>query len=312
MPFFCTILFFLEVHMDNIQYGSYREQKKHTPDDFPYNTYLCTIPLDFASVKIHWHEEVELIIVKKGEGKISVDLEEYDVKAGDIVFVPSGKLHSIGQKDGMSMEYENIIFKSSLLYSEGEDLCRKSYIDPICGGEIPTAAHIHGRLSCHGSISELVSRMDRLCGERKRGYQLAVKGCLFQIMYLLLTEGGAEERCKTNERSLTKLKIILSYIEKNYHKQITVEEISGCCFYSKSYFMRFFKETMGISFVEYLNNYRLDAAAKMLLSSGENILNIASECGFDNLSYFNRRFKKRFDMTPGEYRRIGRYRTIGK
>ena len=167
MPFFCTILFFLEVHMDNIQYGSYREQKKHTPDDFPYNTYLCTIPLDFASVKIHWHEEVELIIVKKGEGKISVDLEEYEVKAGDIVFVPSGKLHSIGQKDGMSMEYENIIFKSSLLYSAGEDLCRKSYIDPICGGEIPTAAHIHGRLSCHGSISELVSRMDRLCGERK-------------------------------------------------------------------------------------------------------------------------------------------------
>ena len=114
--------------MDNIQYGSYREQKKHTPDDFPYNTYLCTIPLDFASVKIHWHEEVELIIVKKGEGKISVDLEEYEVKAGDIVFVPSGKLHSIGQKDGMSMEYENIIFKSSLLYSAGEDLCRKSYI----------------------------------------------------------------------------------------------------------------------------------------------------------------------------------------
>lgn len=286
-----------------IPYGSYREHKKHTPDDFPYNTYICTIPLDFSSVKIHWHEETEFIIVKKGEGTVSVDLKEYEVKAGDMVFVPSGKLHSIGQKNGASMEYENIIFKSSLLYSAGEDVCRKNYIDPLCGGEIPTAALIESRLPCYGEISGLVTRLDKLCGERKNGYQLAVKGCLFQIMYLLLTEGGTGEEKKTNERSLQKLKIILSYIEENYQKQISVEEISRRCFYSKSYFMRFFKETMGLSFVEYLNNYRLDTAAKLLLASGENILNIASECGFENLSYFNRRFKKRFGMTPGEYRK---------
>lgn len=288
--------------MDNTPYGNYREHKKHTPDNFPYNTYLCTIPLDFASVKIHWHEEVELIIIKKGEGIVSVDLKEYKVKAGDIVFVPSGKLHSIEQKEGASMEYENIIFKTSLLYSSGEDLCR-SYIDPLCGGEIPAAALINSRLSCYGDINGLISRLDKLCDERRNGYQLAVKGCLFQMMYFLLNEGREEGGSGTNERSLKKLKIILSYIEENYQKQITIEEIAGRCFYSKSYFMRFFKETMGVPFVEYLNNYRLDTAAKRLLSSGENILNIASECGFENLSYFNRRFKKRFGMTPGEYRR---------
>ncbi len=288
--------------MDNTPYGNYREHKKHTPDNFPYNTYLCTIPLDFASVKIHWHEEVELIIIKKGEGIVSVDLKEYKVKAGDIVFVPSGKLHSIEQKNGASMEYENIIFKTSLLYSSGKDLCR-SYIDPLCGGEIPAATLINSRLSCYGDINGLISRLDKLCDERRNGYQLAVKGCLFQMMYFLLNEGREEDGSGTNERSLKKLKIILSYIEENYQKQITIEEIAGRCFYSKSYFMRFFKETMGVPFVEYLNNYRLDTAAKRLLSSGENILNIASECGFENLSYFNRRFKKRFGLTPGEYRR---------
>lgn len=288
--------------MNKISYGNYREQKKHTPDDFPYNTYLCTIPLDFSSVKLHWHDEVELIIIKKGEGLITVDLREYKVKTGDIVFVPSGKLHSIEQKDGASMEYENIIFKTSLLYSSGTDLCRR-YIEPLCEGEIPTAALINNRASCYAEISGFVARLDKLCHEKRNGYQLAVKGCLFQIMYLLFTEGGTAREDKTNERSLKKLKIIISYIEENYQEQITIEEIAGLCFYSKSYFMRFFKKNIGIPFVEYLNNYRLDVAAKRLFDSGDNILNIASECGFQNLSYFNRKFKQRFGLTPGEYRR---------
>lgn len=290
--------------MDKKEYRGYRENKKHTPDDFPYNTYLCTIPLDFGEVKLHWHEEAELIIVKKGEGKVSVDLTEYTVGAGDIVFVPSGKLHSIGQSEGKTMEYENIIFKPSLLRSEGEELCQKRFIDPIFRGEIPTPTHIHGGMDCHSDISFLVSQMDKLSGKKPFGYQLAVKGCLYQAMYLLLTEGGERNggRDKANKKSLEKLKIILSYIEKNYQSKISIEEISSRCFYSKSYFMRFFKETMGMSFVEYLNNYRLDIAAKKLKETGDNILNIAIDCGFENLSYFNRRFKAKFGISPGKYR----------
>lgn len=123
-------------------------------------------------------------------------------------------------------------------------------------------------------------------------------------MYLLLAEGGGKEEKvgRINKKSLEKLKIILSYIEKNYQRQITIEETAGLCFYSKSYFMRFFKEAVGITFVEYLNNYRLDIAAKKLKETEENILNIAIDCGFENLSYFNRRFKGRFGVTPGRYR----------
>lgn len=289
--------------MDSTEYCGYRENKKHTPDDFPYNTYLCTIPLDFGSVKLHWHEEIELIIIKKGEGKISVDLTEYAVAAGDIVFVPSGKLHAIEQNDGKTMEYENIIFKASLLRSEGEELCQRRFIEPILSGEIPTPTHIHGGLDCRRELVSLIAQMDKLSDKRPFGYQLAVKGCLFQVMYLLLTEGGEKNgNNKANKKSLEKLKIILSYIEKNYQSRITVEEISACCYYSKSYFMRFFKETMGISFVEYLNNYRLDIAAKKLRESDDNILNIAIDCGFENLSYFNRKFKEKYGIAPGRYR----------
>ena len=67
--------------------------------------------------------------------------------------------------------------------------------------------------------------------------------------------------------------------------------------------MKYFKNTMGTSFIDYLNEYRLTMASRLLLSSESSILDIAAEVGFDNLSYFNRIFKKRFEMTPSAYRK---------
>jgi AraC-like DNA-binding protein len=70
--------------------------------------------------------------------------------------------------------------------------------------------------------------------------------------------------------------------------------------------MKFFKETMGMSFVQYLNDYRLEVAAKLLTTTSDDIINIAINTGFDNLSYFNRCFKKKYGITPGKYRKDAR------
>jgi mannose-6-phosphate isomerase-like protein (cupin superfamily) len=116
--------------MQLTNYELYHENKSHTSPEFPYNTYLCSIPLDFPSVKIHWHEEAEIIVIKKGEGIVSVDLTEYHVQTGDIIFVMSGQLHSISQFQNNTMEYENIIFKPNLLKAVGNDLCWGAFLPP--------------------------------------------------------------------------------------------------------------------------------------------------------------------------------------
>ena len=131
------------IEMDKLQYKIYHENKIHTPDDFPYNTYLCSIPLDFQSVNLHWHDEVEIIVIKKGSGIVSVDLTTYSVSAGDIIFVLPGQLHAISQKDNEIMEYENILFKSSLLKSSGYDLCNDKFIQPLFSGSLNILSLIH-------------------------------------------------------------------------------------------------------------------------------------------------------------------------
>ena len=99
------------------------------------------------------------------------------------------------------------------------------------------------------------------------------------------------------------MKLILKYVENNYMEKITIEDIANEVDLSQSHFMKYFKNTMGTSFVDYLNENRLTMASRLLISSDSSILAIASEVGFENLSYFNRIFKKRFGQTPREYRR---------
>ena len=69
-----------------------------------------------------------------------------------------------------------------------------------------------------------------------------------------------------------------------------------------SHFMRWFKKMTGQGFTAYLNDHRLNLAAELLRITDATVLDIAGRVGFDNLSYFNRLFKRRYGMTPREYR----------
>ena len=103
--------------MNITDYRPLKETKSHFDSDFLYNTYPCSIPLDFAEVPLHWHNEMELIYIKKGRMIVSVDLEYSVVNAGDIVVVMPGHIHSIIQNESDSCEYENILFNLDMLVS---------------------------------------------------------------------------------------------------------------------------------------------------------------------------------------------------
>jgi len=289
--------------MDRNQYEIYREKKPHTSPDFPYNTYLCSIPLDFHFVPTHWHPEVEIIVIKKGAGIIHVNLTSYDVKAGDMILVLPGQLHSIGSHNPTHMEYENIIFDTSLLRSSKEDLCNKKYFNPLFNGRMNIPTLINYELPYYLEVYNCINRIDDLCDKKPFGYHLGIKSYLYQISFILFNNTTKVKKPRQTSKSLDKVKTILSYIQKNYSCPISVEEIAQECYYSKSHFMKFFKETMGMSFTQYLNDYRLNIAGQTLRSTTDNISDIAQNTGFENLSYFTRMFKKKYGMTPGEYRK---------
>ncbi|RAZ88337.1 AraC family transcriptional regulator, partial [Klebsiella oxytoca] len=77
---------------------------------------------------------------------------------------------------------------------------------------------------------------------------------------------------------------------------ITIDQMAALTYYSKSHFMKFFKQHMGMGFTEYLNTYRLTIACRLLDFTEDTVLDIAAQVGFDNPSYFNRLFKRKYQM----------------
>lgn len=289
--------------MNILEYENYQEKKSHGPEEFPYTTYPCSIPLDFSCVPAHWHEEMELIYIKKGKGLITVDLEQYPVTAGSILFIIPGQLHSINQYETESMEYENIIFKPEMLLTRQTDTCNSNYFLPLLDGTLHIPTLFAPGVPYYEQIASCIDNADEICKTCPPAYQLVIKGQLYLMFYILFSNCCEKQTRHKDNKSLDKMKQIIKYIEHNYMEKITIETMAEELGLSQSHFMKFFKNTMGTTFIDYLNEYRLTMASRLLISSESSILNIAAEVGFDNLSYFNRLFKKRFAVTPREYRR---------
>lgn len=298
--------------MNIIEYENYREKKKHTEDGFPYNTYLCSIPLDFVAVPTHWHDECEIIYVKKGIGIVSIDFHEYRVTAPAVFIIMPGRMHSIMQYEKETMEYENILFHPDIFYSKRSEAITDSFLHSILSGQLAFPELMLPSMEGYELIASSIDACDDICSDMPEGYQLFVKGKLFDLMYSITKLSPIYSANKSNQgqqlspsgkRQLYKIKPLLKYIEEGYHNDITVATAADICGFSEAHFMRFFKELMGSSFVTYLNDYRLTMAARLLLMSDDDILNISESVGFQNLSHFNRSFKKRYNSTPSEYRK---------
>ena len=282
---------------------AYHETKRHTQAMFPYNVYPCTIPQDLPAVLLHWQDSMEIIYIKKGSGTAQVDLTAFDAEAGTIVFVPPGRLHSLRNHPGVRMEYENIIFDLSFLGITVLDVCSQKYLQPLQKNQVMFPMYVTPQSNGYREIAGCLDEADDFCRRKSAGYELGVKACILKLFSLLFELGEARQLSSPNSKDTDKLKTLLNYVEANYHHPLSIQEAAGVCGYSSSHFMRWFKQTAGISFTQHLNGYRLEKALEQIRDTDKTILEIAEGCGFDNLSNFNRLFKKHYGITPRESRK---------
>lgn len=102
--------------------------------------------------------------------------------------------------------------------------------------------------------------------------------------------------------SENRLAYVVEHIRKNLHRTISIDELSEKACMSESNFYRVFKNELGLSPVDFINNERIKLAVSLLQDPKRSIKEIYHLCGFESRSYFNRVFKNRKKITPGEYK----------
>ena len=138
----------------------------------------------------------------------------------------------------------------------------------------------------------------------EEGGKLQCLGLLYQLMGLLCLDKRytvSDKSDLSNHRNLYLLKNVLNYIDAHYTEKITLNELARTAGMSPKYFCHFFSEMTGRTPIDYVNYYRIERACCLLAGTDSQITDIAMLCGFNDVSYFTRAFKKYKGKSPGQY-----------
>lgn len=274
-----------------------KEDAKHGETFFPVQRYLTRLASDYPVVMTHWHEEAELTLITNGDCHYQINLVEYEVNEGDILFVPPLYLHAISKGKSDEIFSETYVFHLNFLGGNATDICSTRYLTPMMKQEISMPCHITPKHPAYVSLRKMFSQTASLYQMKMPGYELGIKSLLLQVLFLILQY--SEKNAKTETGAISdKLKTVLDYIELHYEDSITISELARLCYFSEYHFMRFFKKHMNMTCVEYINNLRLEKAVELFEQGETSILDVSLAVGFHNLSYFHRAFKKKYNMTP--------------
>ena len=203
------------------------------------------------------------------------------------------------------MEYENIIFEMDFLGEGAADLCAGEFLVPLASGRLLPSACIRKGEEHYEALKRCLVQMEELCEKKEKGYELGVKAAVLQMIFLLIRKYPSIEAVSSPDRE--RLKEVLQEIGEKINQNLTVLDMAKFCGLSESHFMRWFKKMTGDSFASYVNDRRLANAAEALRRTDDKILSVSQDAGFTNLSNFNRQFKKRYGITPKEYRKVSKF-----
>ncbi|MDE7326902.1 MAG: AraC family transcriptional regulator [Lachnospiraceae bacterium] len=284
----------------------FRESTGHGTVFLPLQVYRFKEEYDQFFVSHHWHDEIEILFFEKGDFQFEREMVPEEIKEGDIVFVGRSVLHQIAGRALPSLHHA-VIFDLEMLKFDRYDMAQASILAPLWNGECVLPGRI-GR-ECEGYQELLAELKEIFCAweEKKPGWYLRVKAKLLLILSVLEEHGHLQHmgRAKKTEDSyqMREIKNVLKYMEEHYKEKVTLSDLAGEAGMNEQYFCRFFRKMTGKTPITYLNDYRIGHAAEALVKSDARIVEICYENGFENVSYFIRKFKEAKGMTPKEYRK---------
>ena len=306
-----------------------KEAGSHGSQSFPCAFYQLQLSGQGILIKHHWHEEIEIIYFPGGDFTVEINMETFHVSSECFYFINPGALHSIrARSEGESMEFA-VVFHPELLCSPFYDTVQSQLIQPLQNGHLVfprciSADHpvfpiikeqfqkITDAFYRCSSSEQLEDMHDTLHISLFRASSKAIVGLPDQLLIKasLMTIFSELSRCqlfsqteKSDDRRVETIKTAITYIRDHYQEKIYIRDLASLIGLNEQYFCRFFKKAIGMSPVEYLNEYRIRQAVRLLRGTSLPVTEICLDCGYNNMGNFLREFRRYTGTTPLQYRK---------
>lgn len=281
-----------------------KEKRKHGSVRIPYDFFACSVPDQFPLVPLHWHNEFELNHIVSGRSEFTCGEDKFTTDAGDIILVPPNTIHALYPCENNVQIYNTLVFREELLGISKEERCGISCVEPIINGNRKIIVPVSPNHPAYKELRTSVEQIFLCVKDNTPLSDLQMKSELLRFLWLLEKSGCIVTVKDQDERQSESVREVLLFISQHYTENINIEYLADMAHLSRSYFMYRFKKVVGISAMEYIIQLRIKLACEMLRNSALPSLDIAFACGFQNLSNFNRQFKKYVGDTPKHYRNI--------
>ncbi len=225
----------------------------------------------------HLHGSFELITVTEGEMLVTVDKIQYTLHPGEVLLIFPNQVHALATPE--HSRHFLCIFSSRIVQAYSKIFLSKM---PVSNLFRPEPFYL-----------------EKLCALQNGESFLSIKGLLYSLCAAFDSTAVYRKQTAGAEDLLIRL---FHFVEQNYQKDCTLTALSREISHHPAYLSRYFKQCTGITFTQYVQEYRVNEACSILHETDRSVLQTAYDCGFDSLRSFNRNFQKITGLSPSVYR----------
>ncbi|MDQ0222730.1 helix-turn-helix transcriptional regulator [Streptococcus moroccensis] len=282
----------------------YRQSIEHQNRLLPITVKHTVVKNGIPDILFHWHPEMEIILVREGTANIHIDYDRFESEKDDIILIRPNGLHSIHPIDTQTHVTDSLMVHLDFLGASQMDQASIHLLQPLQNATSKFVLRIQPTDPGYDDLRSTLESILKVEHEKSDFYELELKSLLGHFIYTTYKHNYVRQKMTDDfYRKNEKIRAIIEYIHRNYYRTLTIAELAEEANYSETHFMTFFKSQTGTSAMDFIIQHRLHLATQELKHSVKPVLRIAEEVGFNNLSNFNRQFRKYYHQTPSQYRK---------
>jgi AraC-like DNA-binding protein len=264
--------------------------KQFFTPNLPFQIYRRT---QIEPYPLHWHEFYELTFIISGEGIHKVNGVESKTGAGDLWLLTPADFHEIGPVPGGRLDKFNLIFTDKFLSDE----LRTLLFENVQGFTVASFGNEAAR-RIEADLAWILEeqQLEQLATE------LMVKATLERLLIgLIRASANRPAFSAALELVQESIQRAIAYIHHHFREPLDLDMVAAEVGLSPSYFSTCFHKAVGVTFRQYILQLRLHLASSLFLAGKSSVTEVCFACGFNTLNYFEKTFRKEYEMSPREY-----------